>query len=212
LFVSHNMLAVQSLCSRAIWLHGGKVVETGQTGQVIASYSQTSFSALTEQVWDDRSTAPGNDQVRLHRVCVRPEDGSRVDTIVMQTPLALEIEFWNLIPEARLHITLHVYTEQQLVAFTTGSAQTDPEWRGRAFPVGLFRSVCHIPGKLLNSGTHRVMLLVVKNSDTLIYRLEDALAFDVHDFDERSGHWFGKEPGVVQPMLEWKTDYLGATQ
>src|SRR5471030_620917 len=49
IFVSHNMAAVQSLCSRAIWLNDGKVLEDGQAGTVISSYLNHSFSALAEQ-------------------------------------------------------------------------------------------------------------------------------------------------------------------
>jgi lipopolysaccharide transport system ATP-binding protein len=207
LFISHNLVAMQSLCDRAIWINEGRMVDKGSTSQVISNYLQTNFSAQTEQLWNDSATAPGNDMVRLHRVCVRPEDGSGSDMTTMQTPLAIEVEFWNLIPDARLHITIHLYTEQQIVAFTTGSL-TDPIWRDRPFPVGLFRSVCHIPGSFLNSGTHRVLLLVVQNLDTVIYRHEDILTFDVHDLEKRPGHWLGKEPGVVQPALQWITEYL----
>jgi len=38
LFVSHNMAAVESLCSRAIWIEGGKVQEDGKPAEVIRSY------------------------------------------------------------------------------------------------------------------------------------------------------------------------------
>ena len=207
LFISHNLVAMQSLCDRAIWINEGRMVDEGSTSQVVSNYLQANFSAQTEQLWNDPGTAPGNDTVRIHRVCVCPEDGSPTSTITMRTPLAIEVEFWNLVPDAHLHITLHLYVEQQIVAFTTSSGM-DPEWYGRPYPTGLFRSVCHIPGNFLNSGTHRVLLLVVKNGDTVIYRHEDILAFDVHDLDKRPGHWLGKEPGVLQPALVWKTEYL----
>ena len=212
LFVSHNMVAVQSLCRRVVWLHNGKIIEEGQPSQVISNYLQTSFSTLAEQVWDNIDLAPGNDRVRLHHVCVRPENGSPSDPITMETPFIIEVEFWNLVPDAYLHVTLHLYTEQQIVAFTTGSLETDLEWRGRPFPAGLFRSVCQIPSRLLNSGMHRVLLLVVQNSDTVIYRHEDVLSFEVLDLHKRPGAWYGKEPGVVCPMLKWTTEYLGGVQ
>jgi lipopolysaccharide transport system ATP-binding protein len=38
LFVSHNMAAVQALCSRAIWLDRGEVAATGATADVVARY------------------------------------------------------------------------------------------------------------------------------------------------------------------------------
>jgi len=207
LFVSHNMVAMQTLCPRVIWLDDGETKRDGQAVQVISDYLQSNASSQTEQVWDDIETAPGNDVVRLHRVRVRPENGSPSGPITMKMPFLMEVEFWNMVPDAHLHITLHLYTEQQVVAFSTGSSN-DPVWCGRPFPVGLFRSVCHIPGNFLNSGIHRVLLLVVRNRDTVIYRHEDAVSFDVLDSDKRKGAWYGKRAGVVLPMLKWTTEYV----
>jgi lipopolysaccharide transport system ATP-binding protein len=205
LFVSHNMVAVARLCRRVIWLHDGRLVEEGQSDQVISKYIQNSFSPLKEQLWDDKVTAPGNDKVRLHRVCVRPEHGSPSDVITMQTPLVIEVEFWNLIPNTDLSITLHLYTEQGIVAFTTGSVD-DPSWLGRHLPVGLFRTVCYIPGNLLNGGMHRVLVLVVKDESYVIYSHEDALLFKV--IDSQTGAWYGKRPGATHPMLKWKIEQV----
>ena len=206
LFVSHNMVAVQSLCGRGIRLNDGKIVEEGQTDRVVSNYLKTSFStSTTEQVWDEIATAPGNDKVRLRRVCVWPVNGSPSDQITMQTPLGIEVEYRNLVPDARLHITLHLYTEQGVIAFTTGSA-LEPAWHNHPFPVGLFRSVCHVPGNLLNSGMHRVLVLVVKDQSSVIYQHEDAVSFEVVDTVERQVSWYGREPGVVNPMLEWTTE------
>jgi len=72
LFVSHNMMAVQNLCRRAIWLDGGQIGRQRRIGQVVADYLQHSFSAIAEQVWEDIATAPGNDKVRLRSARVRP--------------------------------------------------------------------------------------------------------------------------------------------
>jgi lipopolysaccharide transport system ATP-binding protein len=206
LFVSHNMVALQSLCERAIWLESGQIKQDGEAAQVISDYLQSGASSLTEKVWNDMETAPGNDIVRLHRVCVRPRDGSPSDRITMETPLVIETDYWNLVPDACLHITLHFYTEQQVVAFTSGSVG-GTGWHETS-PVGLFRSVCHIPNNLLNSGIHRILLLVVQNTDTAIYRYEDVLSFDVLDLRIRDGTWYGKEPGAVAPGLEWSTEQL----
>ena len=40
LFVSHNMAAVQALCSRAIWLERGEVAASGPASAVVAQYLQ----------------------------------------------------------------------------------------------------------------------------------------------------------------------------
>src|ERR1700726_1374869 len=39
-FVSHNMIALKKLCTQAVWLDGGEVVERGEAGPVIDHYMQ----------------------------------------------------------------------------------------------------------------------------------------------------------------------------
>ena len=202
LFVSHNMGALQSLCSRAIWLNSGRLVEDGDSRQIVSSYLSQSFSASTEEVWDDIETAPGNEAVRLRRVCVRPEDTS-ADVITVKTPFLMEFEYWNLKPDAYLNLSLVIVNESGVVVFNTAPVN-EPVWQGQPFPQGLFKSVCRVPGDLMNDGMHKVQLLVVKNLHTIIYDKNDALSFEVHDADRKG--WHGKWVGAVRPDLDWTTE------
>jgi lipopolysaccharide transport system ATP-binding protein len=68
LFVSHNMAAVQALCTRAIWLDRGQVAEAGATQPVIARYLQGAKPV------DDGGGRPrllGN-AIELRRISVTP--------------------------------------------------------------------------------------------------------------------------------------------
>lgn len=210
LFVSHNMVAVQSLCERALWLERGKVVEDGETNTVVGSYLNDCFGkgGPREETWPDVETAPGNDSVRLHKVQVRPRDGTSSDPLTTKTPFSIEVEYWNLQPEAVLHITLHLYTEEGILAFTTGSGVREREWAGRPMPVGLFRSACHIPSDLLNVGRHRFKVLVVKDLSSVLYQYESDVTFEIFDLEEREISTYGREPGVVKPALAWKTELM----
>lgn len=207
--VSHNMVAINSMCSRVIWVDSGEIKEDGPTAQVVSKYLAESVKCkdLYEELWEEASTAPGNDTVRLHRVRVRLQGDSPSDPLTMQTPFLIEVEYWNLVAEAKLHITLHLYTEQEIIAFTTGSV-FEPVWSDRPLPVGLFRSVCYVPGELLNSGRHHFAVLVVKDKSTVTFKYESGVSFDILDLRERQGAWYGKEAGVVQPVLKWETEYL----
>lgn len=72
LFVSHNMVAVEALCRRAIWLERGRLLRDGRARDVIAEYLHRSTSPSIEQVWPDIATAPGNDAIRLRAARVLP--------------------------------------------------------------------------------------------------------------------------------------------
>jgi len=209
LFVSHNMIAVQNLCSRVIWLERGRLMRDGTPAEVVSRYLSDSFSAKTEQVWADARTAPGDERVRLRRVCVKASGGMSDGLIGTSTPLDVEVEYWNLVPGARLHVCLHVLNEQQIVAFTTASNETDLNTRDKPLAAGVFRSVCQIPGHLLNVGVHRIAVLILLNGLKIILRCDSALTFEVVELEERPGAWYGREPGIVRPLLRWRTDYLG---
>jgi len=42
-----------------------------------------------------------------------------------------------------------------------------------------------------------------------VFRYESAVRFDIVDVKRREGGWFAREPGVVQPLLKWTTEFLG---
>ena len=210
LFVSHNMIAVQSLCQRALWLDRGELIENGATKMVVSNYltSAVSGARLLEETWDDVENAPGNDIVRLHRIRVRSEDERSPEFLTMKSPFSIEVEYWSLLPGARLHIALHLYTEQDIIAFTTGNGSA-VIGNDSYTSAGLFRGACHVPGDLLNAGWHRFVVLIVRDSNSVIFRHESAVSFQILDLQEREVSSYGREPGVVQPALKWTTEQIG---
>jgi lipopolysaccharide transport system ATP-binding protein len=207
IFVSHNMGAVQNLCSRVLWLAGGHVVQQGEPARVINDYLRTTLTTMSQQTWNDPATAPGNDRVRMHRAAVLPAGGAMQDHVTVRTPLRVEFEYWNLVPGAQLNLNVIVRTEEGYPIFSTSSAR-DPEWHNKPFPAGLFRSSFDIPADLFNDGVHRVQLDIRRNQKELIYHLEDILVFDVLDAVEERTAWFGKWIGAVRPPLEWRTGMI----
>lgn len=208
LFVSHNMTAIQSLCSRVIWLDRGMIAAEGTPKAVVTKYLKTSLSTTIRRVWDDPTVAPGNEKVRIHRACVRQTDSSlQSDSITVRTPFVIEFDYWNLVPGAHLNLSLVVYNDKGIAVFNTGPAN-EPKWHGKPFPAGLFRSECYVPGNLMNDGTYRLHLLVVQDQSFVIFSADDILVFDIVDAPELRTVWYGKWIGAVRPSLEWHTEQL----
>jgi lipopolysaccharide transport system ATP-binding protein len=209
LFVSHNTLAVEDLCDRAIWLKDGRLVDEGQPSQVISNYLQTTFPPDAKQrVWRDRATAPGTDEVRLHRACVRPANGSPTDPITVRTPFVVELEYWSLQTNVHLSPSLALYNEQGILLLTSGPGH-DPETHERNAPAGLYRYICQVPGDLLNDGTHRLVLYIDRNERTVLQQ-DNILIFDIRDATEARHGWHGKWAGAIRPMLGWSKELVRA--
>src|SRR5438445_3846127 len=58
-FVSHNMIAVQQLCHRAVWLDEGRIRCDGPSTHVVAEYLQAGADHAMERTWPTIERAPG---------------------------------------------------------------------------------------------------------------------------------------------------------
>jgi lipopolysaccharide transport system ATP-binding protein len=206
LFVSHLMTAVRSLCTNSILLENGSVLMSGQPQKVIEAYLKTHDSNVLGQEWKNPEIAPGNDLVRFKRIWINVSKKNKKQTINITSPLQFGVEYWNL-TGANLQITLHLLVENNNVVFDSGSFLS-VGWQKFATIRGLLRSTCEIPANLLNSRTYQVQILVVKDNSRSIFELNDALSFEVQDDQKRSLGWFEREPGVVHPLLHWKTEVI----
>lgn len=200
ILVSHNLTAVSSMCSSAIWIDQGRIVEQGSAPAVVRSYLRQSSAAGGERLWTERDSAPGNEHVRLRRVAVRPAIGEIGGLISVRTPIELEIEYWNLVPDAHLNLSAFLHNEEGVLIFNTGDVFED------RLPSGLFRYKCLIPGDLLNDGRHSVDVALVKNGGYIIHKEDRVIVFDVEDDSHARGSWYGDWEGAVRPVMQWSRE------
>lgn len=198
LFVSHNMTAVRSLCSRAIWLQNGQVRLDGPTDEVVGKYLGTYTDLAPERIWQT-GTAPGNEFVQL--VSMGLDTAAPEGAITQFDDFRIVLRFNNLgVDDGDLNVVLWVYNSEDILVFTSGWkdwAPNDP-----SMPRGLQTLRCHVPGYLLNTGEYRVVLHVFRSA-RVMFSVEETIAFEIHD-GKRAGSWFGKHKGVVRPKLEWQ--------
>ena len=94
LFVSHNMAAVENLCSRGIWISQGEIERDGPVREVIEAYmasfgSAESASNELESV-DGRR---GNGEIRYTRVEFRSPDGELQTVTRAGRPLVVRLHY-----------------------------------------------------------------------------------------------------------------------
>ena len=198
-FVSHNMTALQRLCTRVVWLNGGQVIETGDAKMVIDHYLQKNAVANLESVWDDNPTAPGNDRVRLRSVRILPKADAG-EPITVHTPLQMEFTYFNYVPDTVLNVSMILNNLEEVCVFASAS---DFEPR----PQGVIRHTVEIPGNFLNVGSYYVNMLIVKDASTGILFQNNVAAFEVVE-GQVVGNWYGRLPGAVRPQLKWLSEVI----
>jgi len=208
LFVSHNMLAVEALCRRSVWLDEGQLRGIGPTSTVKGEYLDRHEPAQRVRTWSDSDRVNAASFVKLRRIAVMPEGGTPADLLRTDRPLRVEVDYWNTKPNASLTVTMVFQDTHGVVAFTTNTIHSEKQWSGHPFPVGQYRSTCVVPASFLNAIEYRLRVLLVEDQTRPVLTAEDAVSFAVGETPGQRGAFFGTRPGLVAPHLDWTTERL----
>ena len=199
LFVSHNLVALQNLCNKAIYLNKGQLLDIGNPEKVIARYLKNERVQCLLQEYPHPSEAPGNDRIRIKKVAVEPHynDGRRV--IDNKTALDLTFEIWSQKQEEGLTAGIQLFNLSGECIFDVCS---DP----CSTTSGLVKGRCTIPANFLNDGSYYISMSFGKRTSGLLYLFEACLSFDVTD-NQTHNLWQGKWPGVVRPGFKIEIEH-----
>ncbi len=207
LFISHNMPTVAKLCSRAILLEQGRLTMDGPPQQVIERYLESGAQTLAHRRWDSLRASPGNEVVRLRRVQVSTDEGPVEDTVDIRSEVRIEAEYDVLTPGYHLVPNFHLYNEEGTCILIT--IDNDPAWRRKPRPEGRYTSSVRIPGNFFAEGLVAVKASITTPKPEKVHVSEPhVVAFHVYDDhagDTARGDYDRPLPGVVRPLLPWKT-------
>lgn len=211
LFVSHNMLAITSLCQIAMLLEGGQVTSTGPVAEIVTLYSRHEMETLPEVNWTE-STAPGNNVARILRVRACNEDGFSLYLFDIRRPIDIEVVFQVIRLGVWFTPTIRVHNGLGTILFDS-VANIDPDQNNIFDALGNYRCICRIPGNFLAEGLFsvRVTLWGFASPPTNGVRIDDAIHIRVHDNlqgDSVRGKYTGQYPGLVRPKLEWMVERI----
>lgn len=195
LFVSHNSQALKSLCTKAIYLEKGRLIDIGNTQEVITNYLKREQTFYLHKKYNHPDEAPGNEIIRIKRIELLPQYLNGNTVIDIRTPLMVEFEFWyKPTEEIDLGVSLALNT-------LMGECVFDVDSIAYQYKQGLIKGQCLIPGDFLNNGSYFINLVFVKNTSSSLFEFEECLSFDVEDFREHTA-WYGDWPGAVRPKFK----------
>ncbi len=209
LFVSHNMNAVRALCGAVALLEKGCILAQGDPPTVIRRYGDLFDTSLRKvHAWNDNAQTPGNDRIRLHGIELKNGEEPS-DRFTMSDAISVVIRYSNLTENAEIAVNVVLYSMDGSEVLEDWSIEEE-NWSRKAMPRGMFKTVCRIPGNLLNTGTFRIRIIFFdKNAIRILYEYDEPVVFSVSDEGERNVFWHGRYVGHVHPRLKWATEHLG---
>ncbi len=185
LFVSHNMLAVKSLCTTGIWLNNGTVQSIGKIDSVIDTY----LSMTNQLVKSNALINKENKGFTLHSIVI---SNNGVDgNFNIENDLVIEIEVSSNTNFMAININLFFNTIEGNMIFATCSPTEE-------FKTGKTTYQCTIPANTLNDNVYNLDVMVVSDGEEALHDLKEIIAIEGIE-EKREGTWLGKYPGLIRP-------------
>lgn len=194
LFVSHNMAAVKSLCTKGLVLQNGTMKFHGSQLEAVKHYQSAQSASATFIQSGPHEDAPGNQHIKLLKFKVTPVTG---ENISISSGLNFEVEFLNLKENINLDVTFELVNMDEVVVFHHGPILTQQKDAIR----GVY-SVCgQLPPQFLNAGSYRFNLIFGENQRYGLWSKNDVVMFEVEN--EIFGTNSKILPGVVRPDITY---------
>jgi lipopolysaccharide transport system ATP-binding protein len=204
LFVSHNMAAVKSLCSKGIVLENGKTSFNGPVDGAIEYYLKNSES-FAHRRWDAK-TSPKVNFIRLLEAKVL----NTHNEIALNHPITddVNIEFtYEVTQENQLFLHgFNLFNGHNIHILSSHDKQAKS--LNNPLPLGIHTTNITIPGNFLAEGAYNCSFAIMRyNPFHVEFHEMEVVGFNI--IDEMSnntvrGNYSGKFPGIVRPLLNWK--------
>lgn len=191
IFVSHNLQAVNNLCTNALWLEKGSVRSIGNTKSVVNEYLSTLHKKSSIKEFSTLNEAPGNDFIRVMYIELIPDLLDPNEILDIRTPLTVKFRFYNA--------SDNIVISTDLLLFTLGGECIfDIPSKPATYKKGFIEGECKIPGNFLNDGSYSFTLHFAKDTSSELFSYEECLMFDIADYRENT-NWYDKWWGYVRP-------------
>jgi lipopolysaccharide transport system ATP-binding protein len=200
LFVSHEMSAITSLCTRGVLMSAGKVLAQGSAAAMVNEYMMDIAKMSTAKAWEDHER-PGDEYIRLNSVRLVNESLKGVSMVAIDEKFGVEIVYEILKSGTRINPCISAYISGGILLLTSL-----PESRHIRTEKGIHKAYCWFPPMLLNSG----LISLRVNAHTFYpnhvhFDLLDLIQFEVVEAinpDIRTDYK-DKLLGATRAVLDW---------
>lgn len=199
LFVSHNMAAMRSLCSRAIFLKLGQLLLDTDVEGAISTYLSEDDSSEACIIWNEKN-APQTSVIRFIEAYMLNENNENTLNFDCRKEFSINIKYEIL--EVTNNLKIGFFIQNSEGVSICGSTDYDSRTMAVTQP-GIYESRCEFPGYILNTGKYSVQLGAdyTSNSEKPILT-SFCLGFTIEDM-EGHGSSSSALPGILRPKLKW---------
>jgi lipopolysaccharide transport system ATP-binding protein len=206
LFVSHQMAALSSLCTKGILLDKGQILMQGDIQATLNQYlsSYQKFEAMKEWTLEDNK---GNGDVRLCAIKIINDNNVITNHIEIDKPFKIIVTIEVLKNNMELCHSIACYDPNDILVFVSLS-NLDTQYYKMPHEKGYYEITFAAPANFYNNKTYSVLYAMADKSHQIITYSQKDVSFEIFDNGNMRGGYFGNWEGAVRPLMQWETQKL----
>lgn len=202
LFVSHNMTAINRLCSRAAFLYKGELELEGDTNTVVNQY----LNKATENAQEGGSISFEDNfdkAVQILGMSLIKSDRTSVTTVEYHESILLKIRFVVRESKKDYYTVMAVNDIQGNMIFFSSDEDMEASIRLSTLKQGEYTYFIPFPNNLLRPGRYYIHISFNNHITGSVDQKSNYLAFDVVDNKSYRALHSSYRPASVAPEVQW---------
>jgi lipopolysaccharide transport system ATP-binding protein len=202
LFVSHNMGAVRSLCSRGLLLEEGTLVKDDNVDAVINTYLSSKDVSTAGSLGWSKAEAPQDKELIMYGIELISEDGEVKTSFQIDEGFEIHIHYEIIEEVKNLRLYLRFKTTMGETVFATYEDSQIQEGFNRK--PGMYTAICKIPPNILNNLTYRIYIGFDSPRHKVLIPGKEYLEVDIIDTSDGYRYAHGAFDGPIRPVVNWE--------
>ncbi len=205
LFVSHNMSAVKTLCTSAILLQNGRLINQSDNHSIVAQYLASASNASSAVSFEENN-APGTNLAKLLSVKIFNEQGhpeiEQGDGFSIEAEVLVHTQM-----QGDISITFHLRDELDHLIFVANPSFEKMVFESDGTKTKI-RFRCSVAANIMNEGHYRLARVIILNSINVIANVDDVIFFNIVPSRIKNISWQGQKEGIVAPKFNWQIEQI----
>ena len=200
IFVSHNMNAINRLCTKVFLIHQGSLIETDSPEDAIQKYMKIFTYNKKTSLFMNKNHHKS--LIQITKAKITGKTGQMIQIAGLKDQLQLEIDF--IVRKRLIHsfLSFYICKEGERV-FCSYDTDLNPELFEHRDP-GYYNSIILLPGKLLLPGNYTISISTnITQLDGQEEKYEDILSFEVDALSEDIQFKSYSQKAMVMTELKW---------
>lgn len=197
LFVSHNMDAVQKLCSKAVYLENGKITKIGDTYEITQMYMNKTGSYSYK-------SANSNNPVYFEAIKIIDDSGHEKNVFDYEENVQISITYVIKTKLDKFIVWFDIRKDAKIVFASSDCDQGNLDFYDER-EAGIYTTIIKLPNAFFNKGLYELVLGINGYMPLVEYDRVENITFLIDENTNYTNPEFYDRIGIIKPLFSWHT-------